>query len=131
MSSPFDADGFRPGLLSPLPLAFMGDTIYDLLVREALLREGGRPPKQLQPLAAEQVNARAQAVAALRAEPLLTPEEAAVFRRGRNAKPRHRPAGCTREEYSLATALEALFGWLYLSGRMERARELFEITQGL
>jgi ribonuclease-3 family protein len=115
----------RPELCSPLGLAFVGDAVYDLLTREALLREANRPPKKLQHLTAAQVNARAQAQAAVRLLPLLTPQEAALFRRGKNAQPGHVPRSCTKEEYSMATALECLYGWLWLSGQQERARALF------
>jgi ribonuclease-3 family protein len=72
------------------------------------------------------VNARAQALAAERLLPLLSEEEAALFRRGRNARPGNIPASANRAEYQASTALEALFGWLWLSGRHERLRELFE-----
>ncbi|MDR1464945.1 MAG: ribonuclease III [Oscillospiraceae bacterium] len=111
--------------LSPLALAFLGDTVFDLLVRERLLREANRPPRKLQPAAAALVNARTQAAAARLLLPALDEREAAVFRRGRNAHPGHVPRSCTTEEYAYATALEALFGWLWLEGRFERARELF------
>lgn len=115
----------RPELLSPLGLAFMGDTVYDLLVREALLAEANRPPRDLQKAASARVNAKAQAAAAQRTESLLNEREAELFRRGKNARPGHVPRSCTWEEYSNATALECLFGWLWLSGQEERARELF------
>ncbi len=119
----------RPELLSPLGLAFIGDTVYDLLVREALLREANRPPRALHRAAAALVNARAQAQAAQQLEPLLTEREAELFRRGKNAQPGHVPRSCSWEEYSMATALECLFGWLWLSGQAERARALFAAAQ--
>jgi len=114
--------------LTPLALAFLGDTVFDLLVRESLLEGPARPQRQLHRESAEQVNARAQAELAKKILPLLDEEEASVFRRGQNAKPGHVPRGFTRGEYSLATALEALFGWLWLEGRLGRARELFCVT---
>jgi ribonuclease-3 family protein len=112
-------------LYSPLALAFLGDSVFDLLAREALLLEANRPAKALHQAAAQQVNAIQQARSAQKILPLLSQEEFAVLRRGRNAKPGHVPATCTREEYALATGLEALFGWLWLAGRFARARELF------
>ena len=115
----------NPTLLSPLALAFLGDAVFDILVREHLLLEANRPVRKLHQESAKRVNAGDQAQAVVKITPLLTEEEAAVLRRGHNAKPGHVPAGCTREEYAQATALEALFGWLWLSGRFERARELF------
>ena len=117
---------FEPNHLSPLALAFFGDTVYDLLVRQALLREANRPPGKLHQAAKERVNCRAQAAAFQALSPLLTPEEADILRRGRNAKPGHVPPRQSREDYAKATAVEALFGWLWLCGRTERARELFE-----
>jgi len=117
---------FEPNHLSPLALAFLGDTIFDLLVREALLREANRPPEKLHLAAKEQVNCRAQARFYERLLPLLNEGEADILRRGKNAKPGHVPPRQTREDYAKATAVEALFGWLWLRGEFERARELFE-----
>jgi len=116
----------NPTQLSPLALAFLGDTVFDLLVREALLEGPARPQRQLHRESAQRVNARAQAGLAMKILPLLDEAEAEIFRRGQNAKPGHVPRGFTRGEYGLATALEALFGWLWLSGRRDRARELFQ-----
>jgi len=115
----------NPTQLSPLALAFLGDTVFDLLVREALLEGPARPQRQLHRESAALVNARAQAGMAAKILPLLEEEEAVIFRRGQNAKPGHVPRGFTRGEYALATALEALLGWLWLQGRFVRARELF------
>jgi len=119
----------NPTSLSPLALAFIGDTVFDLLVRGALLEQSARPQRQLHRESAQWVNARAQAELAKKILPLLDEEEANIFRRGQNAKPGHIPRGFTRGEYSLATALEALFGWLWLSGRFERAKELFKFIE--
>ncbi|MCL2494377.1 MAG: ribonuclease III [Oscillospiraceae bacterium] len=116
----------NPTQLPPLALAFIGDTVFDLLVREALLDGPARPQRQLHKESAVRVNARAQAELAKKILPLLGGEEAEIFRRGQNAQPGHVPRGFTRGEYALATALEALFGWLWLCGRLERARELFD-----
>jgi ribonuclease-3 family protein len=115
----------NPTLLPPLALAFLGDTVFDLLVRESLLAQPARPQRQLHRESAGRVNARAQAELAMKILPLLEGEEGEIFRRGQNAKPGHVPRGFTRGEYALATALEALFGWLWLSGRLERARALY------
>jgi len=115
----------NPTSLPPLALAFIGDTVFDLLVRESLLEGPIGPQHRLHKESAKQVNARAQAELAQKLLPLLDEEESDIFRRGRNAKPGHIPRGFTRGEYSLATALEALFGWLWLQGKHDRARELF------
>ncbi len=111
--------------LSPLALAFMGDTVYDLLVREMLITEANRPAKKLHECAVKRVRASAQAAAYEKIIPLLSPEEEAVLRRGRNAHVNHIPKNGNCKDYHYATALETLFGYLYLSGREDRLRELF------
>ena len=114
---------------SPLALAFLGDAVFALLVREQLLLEANRPAGDLHKLATAQVNAQAQAAMAKALEPLLAEEEAVVLRRGRNAKPGHLPNSCAREDYAWATGLEALFGWLWLRGEFDRARELLNASR--
>lgn len=106
--------------VSPLNLAFVGDGVYDLMVRERLVCLANRPNKELHQLAVKQVRAEAQAVALDKLLPLLSEGEAAVYRRGRNAHT-SRSGG----DYHKATGLEALFGYLYLSGQVDRIRELF------
>ncbi|MBQ4612007.1 MAG: ribonuclease III [Clostridia bacterium] len=106
--------------LSPLALAFVGDGVYSLLVRERLLTQANRPVNDLHRLAVSEVRAEAQAAAIKKLLPLLTEEETAVFKRGRNAHTTRSGA-----DYHNATGLEALFGWLYLSDRLDRVRELF------
>ncbi len=108
--------------ISPLNLAFVGDGVYDLMVRERLVCLANRPNKELHQLAVKQVRAEAQAAALDRLLPTLSEEEAAVYRRGRNAHT-SRSGG----DYHKATGLEALFGYLYLSGRVDRIRELFAL----
>lgn len=107
-----------PDLLSPLTLAFIGDTVFDLLVRGNLVMQANRPVGKLHPLAAKRVCAAAQARAAQVIAPVLTEHEADIYRRGRNAHTGRVPKS--------ATGLEALFGWLYLSGQDKRIEELFE-----
>jgi len=111
-------------------LAFTGDAVYSLFVREALAREANRPSKALHSLAVEEVRAAAQSRAYRLLLPLLTEVEAAVIRRGRNSHCGEPPHGASRVEYQEATGVECLFGWLWLTGRENRARELFsEIRQ--
>ena len=74
------------------------------------------------------VSAKAQAAAAGRLIHALSEDELAIFKRGRNAHAKSAPRGSTYEEYHTATAVEALFGYLYLSGKRERLNELFELT---
>ena len=116
---------FDPKMLSALDLAFVGDGVYGLLVREMLARDGSRPVGELHRMAVAYVNATAQAAAYDRIAPLLTEQEQAVYRRGRNGGA-HPPKNADPGHYTKATGLEALFGYLYLNGEQERARELFE-----
>lgn len=113
--------------ISPLSLAYVGDGVYELMIRERLIGTGNCPPKKLHTAAVALAKASAQAAAAARIFPLLTEEERTIFRRGRNAHPARRvPQNASVEEYHQATALECLFGWLYLKGDGERLRALFE-----
>ncbi len=117
--------GLPPKDLSPLPLAFVGDGVYELLVREHLVSQGNCPVKKLNSRKVELVRCQAQALALERIWPLLTEEEREVALRGRNAHVGHVPKNAQVADYHGATALEALFGYLYLSGRLARLRELF------
>ena len=117
--------GLPPKGLSPLPLAFVGDGVYELLVREYLAAQGNCPVKKLHARKVELVRCQAQAQALEKIWPQLTPEEQEVAQRGRNAHVGHVPKNAALADYHGATALEALFGYLYLSGDMTRLRELF------
>lgn len=117
----------NPALLSPLALAFLGDGVYELLARESLLSQGNAPVGSLHSRTVELVSAAAQSAAWEIISPLLTEEESAVYRRGRNAHPGHCPKHTEPAVYHRATGLEALFGWLYLTGQVERANELFRV----
>ena len=108
--------------LSPLALAFVGDGVYSLMVRERLLCEANRPVNDLDRQSVRDVRAEAQAAAMSRIMEHLTEEEEAVFKRGRNAHTARSGA-----DYHRATGLEALFGYLYLDGRIDRVRELFNL----
>ena len=108
--------------LSPLALAFVGDGVYSLMVRERLLCEANRPVNDLHRQSVRDVRAEAQAAAMGRIMEHLTEEEEAVFKRGRNAHTARSGA-----DYHRATGLETLFGYLYLDGRIDRVRELFAL----
>lgn len=112
-------------LLSPLNLAFVGDTVFDLFVRETLVCQANRPVNKLHKEATKMVKAQAQAEAAQKILPLLTEEEMSVFKRGRNAHTNHKAKNASEGDYHYATAVEALFGYLYLKGEIDRLRELF------
>ena len=116
----------KPQQLSPTTHAFLGDGVYGLLVRERLC-EIDRPSGELHSRSVRLVKASSQARAFSLIEPLLSEQEAAVFKRGRNAHTSTTPKYCTNGEYHTATGLEALFGYLYLKGENERMRELFSV----
>ena len=109
---------------SPLTLAWIGDTVYDLIVRSVLLQKGMTQPDRLHQKASGIVNARAQATVMRQIRDDLTQEEQSVYRRGRNAKPAHKAKNADMEDYLEATAFECLVGYLYLNGRYERLMEL-------
>lgn len=113
--------------LSPLNLAFIGDCIYEILVRETLVAQANRPVNELHRESVKFVSAKAQTRAYEKIKELLTEEEAAQFKRGRNAKAGHSPKSATGAEYHTATGVEALFGYLYLSGHTSRIKELFTV----
>lgn len=117
--------------MSSLALAHVGDAVYEILVRSYLACGGTQTAKNLHSRTIALVRASAQAEAVQRILPLLTEEEQDVYRHGRNAKPKSVPRSASTAEYAQATALEALFGWLYLKQRYGRINELFDvIVQG-
>lgn len=117
----------NPKELSSLTLAFVGDSVYDLLVREYLLSFGKRHVGELNKDKVSMVCCKAQTQAFEKIKPLLSEEEEAVFKRGRNVQVHSVPKNSTLKDYHTATGFEALFGYLYLEGRVERIRELFGV----
>lgn len=111
--------------ISTLGLAHLGDAVYELMVRAWLCLQGKATSRNLHQSAVHYVSAAAQAKLSQKIFPLLTEPEQRVLRRGRNANPHSIPQAATREEYAAATALEALFGWLYLQGETDRLNLLF------
>lgn len=103
----------------------MGDTVFDLLVRSELVCEANRPVNALHKTASTKVCASAQAKAINAIMPMLSEDEIAVFKRGRNAHTGGIPKNQSSADYHYATGLECLFGWLYLKGRTERINELY------
>lgn len=120
LENPVDASAF-----SPLALAFLGDTVFDLLTRSELLMQANRPANALHQAASKQVCAAAQAESVKKIIPLLTEDELAVFKRGRNAHTAGIPKNATSSDYHYATGLECLFGWLYLRGETDRINRLY------
>lgn len=113
--------------LSPLNLAFIGDAIYEILVREMLVCGANRPVNDLHRESVKYVSAQAQTVAFEKIKACLTEEETAQFKRGRNAKVGHSPKSASDAQYHTATGVEALFGYLYLTNQQGRIQELFNI----
>ena len=111
--------------VSSLGLAHLGDAVFEVMVRSWVCTHGTARIKDLHKQTVGYVTAPAQACMAERIQPLLTEEEADVFRRGRNAAPHSIATSATRSQYQTATALEALFGWLWLQGRRDRLNDLF------
>jgi ribonuclease-3 family protein len=120
----------KPEELPPLTLAYVGDAVQELFVRYYLVANGEVRPQQLQHLSVQYVSASAQANAVHRLLSELTESEIAIFKRGRNTK-----SGVARKadvvEYRLGTGLEALLGYLYLSGQEARLTEIMEKLMGL
>ncbi|WP_295074110.1 ribonuclease III domain-containing protein [Ruminococcus sp.] len=112
---------------SPLTLAFLGDSVYDTLVREYLLRRANMPVAKLHSAKIKLVCAEFQSKAYDLVAEKLSDHELAVLKRGRNATGNTVPKHADAAEYRRATALECLFGYLYLTGGNERIRELFEL----
>ena len=110
---------------SPLTLAFIGDGVYDLLVRDYLVRQANRPVGELNRRKVALVNCESQALFAKDLMPKLTEKEQSVYKRGRNAAPKCTPRHGTVADYHSATGLEALFGYLHINGEQARIRELF------
>lgn len=110
--------------LSPLTLAFTGDAVFSLYIREMLVCEANRPVGQLHKLSVNWVKAEAQSKGMHAILPLLTEKETEIFKRGRNAHTSHTPKNQSGCDYHYATGFEALVGYLYLKDETERLNEL-------
>lgn len=130
MENLFEINLSKPEIdaISNLGLAHMGDCVYEILCRAYLCARGEKTVDRLHRDTIAMVKAPAQAQFADRMLPLLTEEERAYYRRGKNAHVHAVPRGATPAEYAKATGVEALFGYLYLSGRKERVNELFQLV---
>lgn len=111
---------------SPLTLAFIGDSIFDLIIRTSIVESGNAPVNKLHKKAAQLVQATAQAELYHFIKDQLTEEETAIFKRGRNAKSFTTAKNAGVVEYRTATGLEALIGYLYLTDQMNRLLELIK-----
>lgn len=112
---------------APLTLAFIGDAVYELLVRGQVIAQGSAPVGKLHHRSVNFVRADAQAQAVRTILPVLTDVEATILRRGRNANSAHIAKHADPVDYRYATGLEALFGYLYLIGENQRLHELFTL----
>lgn len=117
----------KPSVLSPLVLAYIGDGIYELFVRNKLIEQfPTTPPSKLHKLSSAHVKAHAQSISMRTLEPMLTEKELSVYKRGRNAKSPTVPKNADVADYRRATGFEALMGYLYLNKEEARLLELME-----
>ncbi len=123
-----DSNGDKAALYSPLALAFVGDAVYELYVRTRLIAEGNAPASALHKRASGYVRAQAQAASACAVLDLLSEDETAIYKRGRNAKSPTVPKNAKLTDYRRATGLEALLGYLYLKGESERLDEVMGLA---
>ena len=109
---------------SPLTLAYIGDAVYDLIIRTVVVARANRPANELHRIAVKYVSASAQALIVQALMDEFTEEEQSVYRRGRNSKPHTMAKNASAGDYLKATGFEAVLGYLYLSDRMDRVLEL-------
>lgn len=120
-------DMMDPKGLSPVTLAFLGDSVFELYIRERIVRDGSVPAAKLHNRAVRRVRGTAQALAYDAVWDACTEEERSILRRGRNVSLSRCPASCTPEQYHKATAIEALLGYVHLKGETARLQELCEL----
>lgn len=114
-----------PKQLSPLTLAFLGDAVYALMVRDYVVNQGNMPAGSLHTASISYVSAKAQFQASLILADKLTESEMSIFKRGRNATGNHIPKNINPGICRAATGVETLFGYLYLLGNYDRLTDLF------
>lgn len=117
-------------LTNPVVLAYMGDAVFELVVRQYLISLPSQKPHQLHRDATGLVSAKAQRRLLDKLQPLLSEEEADVVRRGRNAKSGSPPKNADVADYRQATGLECLIGYLYFEGKLDRIGELLKVAIG-
>lgn len=115
-------------LIPTLALAYLGDSVIELLVRDHLVSKGLCHPKDLNKASRDFVTLEAQSNAVENILPMLSEDELSMFKRGRNSKPHSVPKHGDRIQYLRATGLEVLFGYLYKSGKNDRMNELFNVA---
>ena len=112
---------------SPLTLAYIGDGVYEIVIRTVVVSKGNRPPKELHKAGVDLARAQTQAKMMEAIKPALTEEEASVYKRGRNSNTATMAKHASMQEYRKATGFEALLGYLYLAGEKDRIMELVKI----
>lgn len=122
------AEATNPKLLSPLVLAFLGDAVYEMCARQKIVNEGNCPVNEMHKKTVKLVCAKSQSAAFTKLSPLLSEEEMAIYKRGRNAHSASTPKNTDPADYRRATGVEALFGYLYLKGNINRIQELFYLA---
>lgn len=123
----FDSKEVNPNEYSPLALAFIGDSVFDVVVKSVIVEKANCQVNKLQNKTSKIVRATSQAVIADALKDDLSEEEANILRRGRNAKPYTKAKNASYSEYCKATGLEALVGYLYLKGETERLVNLIKL----
>ncbi len=114
---------------SPLTLAYVGDSVYDCLVKFYLVSKGNRSVNEFHALTKDFVRASEQALILSRIEPMLTPEEKRIVKWGRNAKSQSVPKNASKKDYQMATGFECLLGYLLMTGEYDRMQEC--IVEGI
>lgn len=125
----FDCKDVDLRTYSPLTLAFLGDCVYDIIIRTVVVERGNRAPQGLHKKKSYLVNAKTQKELIESIQDLLTPQEEDIYRRGRNAKSYTTAKNASVGDYRKATGFEALLGYLYLDDKMDRV--LFLVKEGL
>ncbi|MDO4554628.1 MAG: ribonuclease III domain-containing protein [Lachnospiraceae bacterium] len=114
---------------SPLALAYIGDSVFEVIVRTMIVSKGNAPVHKYHMRASAVVNAHSQAAMITALEPFLTAEEHSIYKRGKNSKPATMAKNASPKEYKAATAFEAVIGYLYLTNQYQRLIDL--VKQGL
>lgn len=123
----FNSKEVRPNEYSPLALAFIGDSVFDLVIKSVIVEKSNCQVNKLQNKTSKIVRATTQALIVDALKDELSEEEANIYRRGRNAKPYTKAKNASYSEYCKATGLEALVGYLYLKGDTERLVSLIKL----
>ena len=123
----FNSKEVRPNEYSPLALAFIGDSVFDLVIKSVIVEKANCQVNKLQNKTSKIVRATTQALIVDALKDELSEEEANIYRRGRNAKPYTKAKNASYSEYCKATGLEALVGYLYLKGDTERLISLIKL----